>query len=147
MAKTDDYDFHLVVLGNPRTQKRHRTVRRGRLVATYDPSAKDKEDILAVTHSQAPARPLAGPLRVDVELYYARPKSHYRTGKYAGVLKDNAPTWHTKRPDRDNADKIILDALGGVFWRDDSLVCDGRIMKKYSESPRTEIFITEIKRK
>jgi len=87
MAKTDDYDFHLVVLGNPRTQKRHRTVRRGRLVATYDPSAKDKEDILAVTHSQAPARPLAGPLRVDVELYYARPKSHYRTGKYAGVLK------------------------------------------------------------
>jgi len=147
--QTDDKTIHLIILGDPKHQKRHRTTKiqttDGReFNRRYDPSAGDKQDILRVVQAGAPPKPFDCPLRVELHLFYPRPKSHYRTGQYAGELKPNAPQWHTKKPDRDNADKIILDALSKVFWRDDCLVCDGRIVKRYSERPRTEIYITPV---
>ena len=49
-----------------------------------------------------------------------------------GELKPNAPKWHTDKPDRDNADKAVLDALTNLgLWGDDKQVCDGRIRKFY----------------
>ena len=147
----NDYDYNLVILGDPKAQKRHRTITKGRgghqlpFARTYDPSAIDKRDILRVVQAGAPEKPLDEPLRVDIKLYYQRPKGHYGTGRNSGKLKSSAPLWHTKKPDRDNADKIILDALSGIFWRDDSLICAGEITKQYSDKPRTEIYIKLIK--
>ena len=42
-----------------------------------------------------------------------RLKSHFRTGKFAGVLKDSAPTVMVSTPDVDNVAKFYLDALNG----------------------------------
>ena len=131
----------LIILGNPTALKRHRTFRRGNFTGSYDPSETDKADLLAVVRDNAPKKPFSCPLRVDITFYFARPKSHYRTGKHAGELKLNIPAWHTKRPDRDNLDKFVLDALDGIFWYDDSIICDGRLRKVYSDRPRTEIEI------
>jgi len=140
--------FKITVLGNPAAQKRHRTVTRAKggralpFARSYDPSASDKQDIRVIAQQQAPIELLTGPLCVDVIFYFPRPQSHYRTGKLVGELKDNAPLHHTKRPDRDNLDKLVLDALTGVFWKDDSQICEGEILKHYSKHPRTEITIT-----
>ena len=71
-------------------------------------------------------------------------KGHYRTGKYAGELKPSAPKYHIVAPDLDNLAKLVLDAMTGIFWRDDSIICDMEIRKIYSESPRIEIGITKI---
>ena len=45
---------------------------------------------------------------------------------------------HTSKPDRDNLDKLCLDAntvkdglSKGDLWKDDKQVCDGRIRKFY----------------
>lgn len=140
----------LTVLGEPLAQKRHRHASRDRngrplpFVMTYDPSEKDKQSLREVVQSKAPDKPLQGPLRVDLYLYYARLKGHYGTGKNAGKVKDSAPLWKITKPDRDNADKIVLDSLNKIFWIDDAQVCDGRILKQYSEKPRTEIYITQL---
>ena len=137
----------LVILGNPEAQKRHRTYTKGRhgkplpFPRQVDPSAQSKVSFREIVQRQAPQVPYDCPLRVDLWLFFPRPKSHFRTGKYAGILKDNAPEWHSKRPDRDNCDKLILDSMTGVFWTDDSRICDGRIVKRYSDKPRTEIYI------
>lgn len=131
----------LTILGNPTALKRHRTFRRGKFTGSYDPSKTDKADLLAIVRDNAPDKPFTCPLRVDITFYFARPKSHYRTGRYEGQLKPHIPLWHTKRPDRDNLDKFVLDALDGVFWLDDSIVCDGRLRKLYDDRPRTEIDI------
>lgn len=139
-----DAIMKLTVLGNPTALKRHRTFRRGKFIGNYDPSRVGKADLLAVVRDNAPDKPFSCPLRVDITFYFARPKSHYRTGRHAGELKPNAPLWHTKRPDRDNLDKFILDALDGIFWLDDSIVCDGRLRKLYDGRPRTEIEIKEL---
>jgi Holliday junction resolvase RusA-like endonuclease len=141
-------DIKLIIHGEPQAQKRHRyTAKDGagrplKFVHTYDPSAEGKRNLREVVQRQAPGKLLLGPLRVDCYFYYGRPKSHYRTGRNAGILKDSAPLWKANGKDRDNCDKFVLDALTGVFFRDDSQICDGRIIKQYSEIPRTEIYIT-----
>ena len=50
----------------------------------------------------------------------------------------------TARPDSDNICKLIGDALNGVLWRDDSLIVDVFIFKRYSMRPRTEISLDPI---
>lgn len=63
-----------------------------------------------------------------------RPKSHYGTGRNAGLLKASAPSLHTSKPDLDNLAKMILDALNGTAYYDDSHVSDFRISKEYAAS-------------
>jgi Holliday junction resolvase RusA-like endonuclease len=162
-------DIKLIIPGEPKYQQRHKSallLRKGCrgvdvkladgtveklyrkkdfFIHNYDPSAKDKEEIRRMVRSLVPPRPLDEPLEVIIFLYFSRPKSHYGTGRNAGKLKDSAPYWKESAPDRDNADKILLDALKGMFWRDDSIVVAGPVIKQYSEIPRTEIYINKIK--
>lgn len=134
--------IHLVIKGDPTAQKRHRSVNMGKFTRQYDPSAADKADFLSIVQANAPETPFNCPLRVDIDFYFVRPKSHFGVGKKEGILKDNAPLWHTSRNDVDNLAKKVYDALNKVFWRDDSLICETHLKKMYSEQPRTEITIS-----
>ncbi len=138
-----DYDYKLVILGKPKAQGRPRARNTSRFVQVYDDpkSAKEKYRLEVIVQEQAPEKLLDCPLRVDLNFYLPRPKGHYGTGRNAGVLKASAPNHHTKKPDIDNLRKLVMDALTNVFWRDDSLVCEGRTQKYYSDMPRTEIYI------
>ena len=75
-----------------------------------------------------------------------RPKKHYRTGKYTGLVKDK---WQKimmdKKPDIDNLIKFVLDALQGQdgYFVDDSQVIRLYAEKIYSDKPRTEIMLVE----
>lgn len=48
----------------------------------------------------------------------------------------------TSKPDVDNVVKAVFDGLNGVLWRDDVLVVDTRIRKRYSSTPcvRVEVW-------
>ena len=135
----------ITVLGNPVPQKRHRTVTRDRngkplpFARAYDPSRDDKRKLALMAQSQAPAKPIAEPIELKVVAVFARPRSHYRTGRFSGILRDAAPHWHTSKPDADNLMKLIKDALNGVIWRDDSLVARESIEKVYGETPMTRV--------
>lgn len=49
-----------------------------------------------------------------------RPKAHYRTGKFAHLLRDNAPIYHAVKPDLDKLLRSTGDALtaAGVYGDD-----------------------------
>ena len=113
-------------------------------IHNYDPSRKDKLSIRRLVGAEAPRTQLTGPLKADVYLYFPYLKSHYGTGKNSDILKPNAPQLKDTGKDRDNCDKIILDALTDLFWPNDSQICAGRILKLYSKYPRTEIYITQL---
>lgn len=66
--------------------------------------------------------PLAGPLAVIVEATFARPRSHYRSGRHSGELRADAPECHAQAPDVDKVARALLDALAGVVYRDDRQV-------------------------
>ena len=54
---------------------------------------------------------------------------------------------HHVKPDRDNLDKVVLDALTGLLWRDDCQVSDGRLTKMYAtgnEEPHVEINVERL---
>ena len=86
------------------------------------------------------------PLRCDLTFYLPRPKSHFGSGKNAQQLKKSAPTRPTGKPDRDNLDKAVCDAITAAgVWVDDSQVTSGTIRKRYCLEGQTgcQIYITE----
>lgn len=136
------------VAGEPKGQPRPKATKRGKHAAVYDPGTANewKARVHIAARDILPASPLTEPLRVDLTFFFPRPKGHYRSGKRSHELKDGAPLHHTGKPDRDNADKAIMDQLTvSRMWMDDSQVCDGRIRKLYEDGrgPGVLIEITE----
>ena len=128
--------------GKPKALKRHRSTRTGRM---YDPSAKDKKKMWLQIAKYKPKRPLAGDIMLKVIFFMPRPKSHYRTGKFKHILKDDMPERHSITPDLDNLVKLLCDIIQGKdrMIVDDSQICMLQAEKVYGK-PRTEIIIEEI---
>jgi Holliday junction resolvase RusA-like endonuclease len=104
-----------------------------------------KGEVALAARPFVPATPITGPVQVDIALRFPRPKSHYRTGKHAGELRPDAPIWHTAKPDRDNAEKAILDCLTRLaMWRDDAQVCCGQVTKLWHSQGGATITISEL---
>jgi Holliday junction resolvase RusA-like endonuclease len=51
---------------------------------------------------------------------------------------------HSSRPDLDNLEKFLLDAMVNVLITDDNIICSMSAKKVYDSNPRTEFIITEI---
>lgn len=88
---------------------------------------------------------LANALSLDLSFTLKRPRQHYsRAGRNEGQLKRWAPTWHTSKPDATKLTRAIEDALKGVAWRDDSLVCEQHVTKKYGEEVGCYVIIASL---
>ena len=140
--------MYFIIQGIPKALKRHRHTRKG---FTYDPSKKDKQSLLLQVSKLAPKPPITAPIRIILIFYMPRPKSHFRTGKYKHLLKDEYirkyPSYHTFTPDLDNLVKLVSDALNGVFYKDDSQIAQLKSEKLYcdvEEEPRTEVHIEQL---
>lgn len=88
--------------------------------------------------------PIDGPVEVQVNFVFPRPKAHYRTGAYALFLKPSAPFWHTSAPDLDKLQRAIGDALSGPVLRDDRQIAIWNALKLYGERPRAEITVRSL---
>lgn len=71
-------------------------------------------------------------IRRPVPVSASKPK---RAAMLAGGIRPGG------RPDWDNYAKQICDALNGICWRDDALVCRGVVDKIYAEIPGVEVAI------
>lgn len=109
------------VMGLPKPQSRPRAFVRGKHAAVYSPVTAWRND---VKYAAAQQCPVYGAIRVTIDYYFKRPKSHYGTGKNSNELKKSAPVFMTKRPDLDNLNKAVLDAMqdGGLISDDSSVV-------------------------
>lgn len=86
-------------------------------------------------------RLLEGPLFVSMVFYQLRPKGHYGSGKNSDRLKASSPRYPTGAPDVLKLSRAVEDALTGVLWRDDALIVDEVIRKRFGEPARVEISI------
>lgn len=138
------------IRGKPTAQARHRTynlkTKTGKqFTVQKDPHDKAKQDFLALAYENAPDRPLQGPLMVMMKCVFPRPKSHYRTGRFAHVLKEDAPLFcPSKHNDFDNLAKFVCDALNHIFYEDDGQIVFGAPLKMYGNVPRTEFLLATI---
>lgn len=126
--------------GMPRPRARAMKTKSGKYIATmyqpkragrhaknsgFEEAARFKSAIAdAVWRVGRPSEPWTGPLRVTIEAYFDRPKYLLKKSSPAGKIP------HTVKPDRDNIDKAVLDALKDVgLLTDDAQVCAGGITK------------------
>ena len=131
------------IIGKPKALKRHRPSAGG---GYYDPSSKDKKDIMLQIARFKPKTPFAGDIRLSIRFTMPIPKSWYRTGKYKHLLKDKYKGIrnHSNKPDLDNMIKLISDVLQPNFYVDDSQICEIYAEKIYGERPNTAVIIEEI---
>ena len=124
-------------------RQRHRVISSGgkSFASNYTPKSDPVNAFKAsVQHSVSQVftgAPLQGPISMDVVFVFPRPKS---VPKRLG----SGRLWHTVKPDRDNLEKAVNDALNGLLYRDDSQICAGSISKYRAaadEAPHVEITV------
>lgn len=128
------YDTHFIA-GLPKGQPRARSAKG--MKGVYDPGTADHWKMLvrASFEKALPEVPFDEPLRIDMDFFFKRPKVFNKRTREAYDGTKNIPSGvvlHTSKPDRDNLEKAVLDAMVNVgYMRDDSLVVAGQVRKFY----------------
>lgn len=143
--------IRLEIAGTPRARPRARhgaRLIRGKAVSfSYQPTkltinkktGKPTPDSLAWVRAQAwyeavrvslwpvrPAAPWTGPVSVSIDVYFDRPQRLMKKSSFEGPIR------HTAKPDRDNCEKSVTDALREAgLYLDDAQVCAGPVNKWY----------------
>lgn len=84
--------------------------------------------------------PLSGPVVMRLMFVMPRPNNMIWKSKPMDVVE------HTKKPDKDNLEKAVKDALTGIVWVDDSQVWASEVFKVIAsgqEQPHVSIKIIE----
>jgi len=85
---------------------------------------------------------LKNQLKINIKLYFQIPKSVSKKKRKAML---EGEIRYDKRPDIDNCIKSITDALNGIAYTDDKQIVEVNAYKYYSDEPKTEVCIEEIK--
>jgi Holliday junction resolvase RusA-like endonuclease len=111
----------------PVAQPRHRATSFAGKARIYSPSNHPvtafKATVRYAFQQVYKGPPLTGPLRCSLLFLMPRPKS------LIWKRRDMPRLPHTSKPDRDNLDKAVMDALKGIAWIDDAQVCQGELQK------------------
>jgi Holliday junction resolvase RusA-like endonuclease len=144
--------FSFFASGEPKGQPRARAFARkfgDKFSArVYDPGTAEgwKAQVAIAAKPYLPQAPHQGPLEVNLTFFFPRPRKHFRTGKRAHELRPDAPVYHIAKPDRDNSDKAVLDALTQLgMWGDDCQACAGKIRKLYADNGKVGCLIEIVK--
>lgn len=140
------------VLGKPQPAGSKRHVGKGRIIDD-NPHAADWKGAVGIAaldylagltgateHDEQPLW-LDGPLGLVCVFTFGRPKSHFRSGRFAGQLKTGAPRAPTVKPDTTKLVRAVEDALTGIVWRDDAQVIEQSACKRYGSPPGARVVI------
>jgi Holliday junction resolvase RusA-like endonuclease len=128
------------VIADPVAQPRPRaTVVAGRPRIYNPPTTKAYKSQIINLFVRIPGRYEQGvPVKVTIDYYFDRPKSMNRKKDEDKII------CHTKKPDLDNLNKAVLDALSeSGIWHDDRQVADLRSRKFYApRGKKSHVVIT-----
>lgn len=126
------------VPGNPQGKARARTTKFG----TYTPEKTVLyENLIKVCYRQVSDYLSDKPLHITIEAVFEPVKSVSKVQREAmlsGLIKP------TKKPDIDNIAKVVLDALNGVAYRDDTQVIELDLIKSYGPFAKLNVIVREV---
>lgn len=130
--------IRFIVPGEPQGKARPRVVRTANgKTHTYTPDKTAAyEELVRVCCRQVCENLLEGELCAAITARFAIPKS---SSKKCRIAMESGAIRPIKRPDADNIAKIILDALNGLAYADDSQITMLMVKKEYSEQPEVEV--------
>ena len=124
--------------GDPVAKGRPRFNRKTGRAYTPEKTARFEDRLAWAAQAVMRGQPLLeGPLRLVFWSYIAVPASWSAKKRASALRQDIYPTG---RPDWENLGKTI-DALNRIVWNDDAQIVTGTVNKRYSDRPRTEIFV------
>lgn len=86
---------------------------------------------------------ITDPVFVSCVFVLPRPKKHFFTGARSNVLRPDAPLYDTRKPDLDNYEKAVWDALVIIgMLADDALIVQNTSSKLFAFGPKTGALIT-----
>ncbi|WP_435600800.1 RusA family crossover junction endodeoxyribonuclease [Streptomyces sp. C10-9-1] len=125
----------LTVYGKPAPQGSKSHKGGGRMVESSAYVKPWRERVVAVALDSLQHRDwtrLDAPLLVCMDFFFDRPKSHFGTGRNAGLLKASAPARPTGPPDLSKLVRSTEDALQTAgAYRDDALIVSIATAKRY----------------
>jgi len=83
--------------------------------------------------------PITGPVRLDIVAVFC-PAASWSKKRRAAAMGG----WHTQKPDRDNIEKAIKDALNGIAFLDDAQVANGSCQKIWGERAEARVTVTPL---
>lgn len=124
------------VYGTPKPQGSKRHVGNGVMVEQGGEALRlwreDVKQAALQARDAAGGSALVGALQVSVDFTLVRPRSHYRTGKNANLLRPAASAHPAVRPDLDKLLRSTFDACTTArLWTDDSQVVQVAAAKRY----------------
>lgn len=129
---TEPTQYRLWVPFRPQAQARPRF--NGKQGRAYQPEPEFKACVVTYACESRPPRPLSGALGVGMKFCYKRPVCR-RYERYK-----------TSRPDLDNLEKPVLDALKRAGWiQDDALIVKMQTMKVWAEQDGLELVVCSLK--
>lgn len=128
--------LRVIVHGRPAPQGSKRHVGGGRMIeqSRYVHSWREavKTAVIIERGGRPPLR-LDGPLLLTVTFVLDRPRSHYRTGRNAHLLRAGAPAYPVGPPDLSKLVRATEDALTDVgAWVDDARIVDSVSRKRWA---------------
>lgn len=139
--------LNLTFPGEPRAVQSVRFANIGGFVRKYQPKRNEdwKSYIRVSANEQLPDgwKVMDCPLAIKATFFFSPPKSwaKYRLRE----LQCGVRFFKTTKPDlTDNLMKGLIDALTGIIWRDDAIICVVQSSKEYAESPRIELSVNAI---
>lgn len=125
--------IHFHVPGKPVGKARPRMTRRGHV---YTPAkTKDYEAAIRAAFIKAAKTALVSeqPVSMDIQVRILVPKS------WPKWKRERAPREpHLQKPDADNIEKVLMDALNGLAYRDDAQVWKKNTTKTWTGSAEAE---------
>jgi Holliday junction resolvase RusA-like endonuclease len=125
--------------GEPQGKRRARFVRAGHFIKSYaDPKTLNYETFIREMFCVAyPGfTPVGDQVEVEIKSFCGMPKN---VSKKKRALMETGELRPAKRPEVDNIAKVILDALTGLAFKNDSQVVKLLVEKSYSDRPRTAV--------
>lgn len=127
--------------GRPRGKQRARSADGQRPYTPPETRAAEKEIAALFLQACDSRTPLTGPVALTIVAVFAIPIG-WPAGLRHQAARGLVPC--TSKPDRDNIEKLICDALNGLAWCDDAQIADGPVTKRYGAPARTEVVIESL---
>lgn len=134
------------VWGEPKGKGRPRFTKVGNYTKTYTPADTVAYENLVKLEYQSQCTNVKfekkSILDMRIMAYYAIPRSASK--KKQAQMRERLLR-PAKKPDNDNIMKVIADSLNKIAYDDDSQIVDIMVRKFYSDRPRVEIMIQDLK--
>lgn len=130
---------HLAIAGQPQGKGRPRFARDTGRVYTPKATLIAEGEIRRAWEEAGHPRLPDEALHLDVRLGVVRPKGHFTTKGELSAAGLRAVFPANRKPDVDNALKLVMDALNSRAWRDDVQVVTARVSRHWARFPSVEI--------